>query len=172
MRMPETKNTPDPVQVFISYRHDRRDIKLKTQLCTSLASLKRQQLIAEWTDQAIQPGEEWIPAIQQALEQSELLLALISPDYMASDFCVDEELLKAIAASRNDACIVIPILLRPTHRWQDVAGKFQALPTDPDTGQLKPITDWGNRDRAFLHIVSGIERTVKSIIERRPKKSG
>jgi formylglycine-generating enzyme required for sulfatase activity len=159
MPPPSQSNPIDPIKVFISYSH--RDDELKDTLITHLANLKRQKKIAAWQDRAIEGGQEWEAQIKQQLESAQIILLLISPDFMASDYCYDIEMERAIARHDARTARVIPVILRPCD-WKDSPfSKLQALPKD-----AKPITQWSDRDDAFLDVVQGIRRAVESPIKK------
>lgn len=145
-----------PIEVFISYSH--KDDELREELVTHLANLKRQKKITAWHDRAIEAGEEWEAQIKGKLESAQIILLLISPPFMASEYCYDIELQRAI--ERHDAgnARVIPIILRPCDWKGSPFSKLQALPKD-----AKPITQWHDRDEAFLNVIQGIRRAVETM---------
>ncbi|NJK41326.1 MAG: toll/interleukin-1 receptor domain-containing protein [Acaryochloridaceae cyanobacterium SU_2_1] len=157
---PPAQSSPiDPIKVFISYSH--RDDELKTAFMTHLANLKRQQKINAWSDRAIEGGEEWDTHIKQQLESAQIILLLISPDFMASDYCYDIEMQRAIARHDAGTARVIPVILRPTD-WKDSPfSKLKALPNDG-----KPVTQWSDLDSAFLDVVKGIRTAVESLTKK------
>lgn len=97
-----------------------------------------------------------------------MVLLLISPDFMASDYCYSKEMLKALERERAGACRVIPILLRPTD-WEGAPfSHLQMLPTD-----IRSVTSWPNRDEAFWDIALGIRMALKNllvVLETKDKK--
>lgn len=148
-----------PIEIFISYSH--RDDELKDTLITHFSNLKRQKKIAAWQDRAIEGGQEWEAQIKQQLESAQIILLLISPDFMASDYCYDIEMERAIKRHDAGAARVIPVILRPCD-WKDSPfSKLQALPKD-----AKAVTQWSNRDSAFLDVVQGIRRAVDSLTKK------
>src|SRR6266480_4616968 len=139
-------------KVFISYSH--QDQTLRQKLDNHLSNLKRQNIITSWYDGEITAGTEWRSQIMQHLNNAQIILLLISDDFMASDFCYSIEMEQAIARHDANQARVIPIILRPVD-WQGAPfEKIQALPTGG-----KPVTDWPNQDNAFLDIVRGIGKT-------------
>src|SRR5207248_2933074 len=87
------------------------------------------------------------------------ILLLISPDFMASDYCYGKEMERALERHKAGTCCVIPILLRPTY-WEDASfSTLQLLPTD-----ARPITSWPNPDEAFRDVVTEISRTIKDLL--------
>jgi len=145
-----------PLNVFISYSH--RDEALKEELEVHLSLLKRQQRIQPWQDRQIEAGTEWNQQILAALDAADIILLLISPQFINSGFCFDQEMQRALQRHQHGTARVIPIILRPTD-WQDSPfGKLQVLPKDG-----KPITRWDDRDEAFLNVVQGIRRAVDTL---------
>lgn len=130
-------NRPTPIQLFYSYSH--KDEKLRDKLETHLALLKRQSVIASWHDRKIGAGQEWANQINEYLNSAQIILLLVSSDFLASDYCYDIELKRAMERHKAGEARVIPIILRPCD-WQSAPiGGLQALPRD-----AKPITDWTN----------------------------
>ncbi len=142
--------------VFISYSH--QDQTLLQKLDKHLSNLKQQHIITSWYDGDITAGTEWRSQIMQHLNNAQIILLLISDDFMASDFCYSIEMKQAIARHNANQARVIPIILRPVD-WQGAPfEKIQALPTG---GQ--PVTDWPNQDNAFLDIVRGIRKAINDL---------
>src|SRR5438128_11363377 len=101
-----------PFSVFISYSH--QDKALLKELEKHLSNLKRQHVIASWYDGNISPGTEWESQIITHLNTDQIILLLISADFMDSDFCYSIEMAQAIAQHDANQARVIPIILRPT----------------------------------------------------------
>ena len=102
-------------EVFISYSH--RDQKLRKELDKHLSNLKRQNVITSWYDGNIIPGAEWEPEIMKRLKRAQIILLLVSADFMASDFCYSIEMKEALTRHDASQARVIPIQLRPSD-WQ------------------------------------------------------
>lgn len=145
-----------PVDVFISYAHD--DAQHLEELLKHLALLRRAKKIRAWTDREITAGDAWRGEIDAALENAGLVLMLVSPDFVASDFCWDVELRRALERRAANATRVVPIIVRPAD-WRDSPlGKLQALPTG-----ARPITKWPDSDEAWLDVVQGLRRLIDKI---------
>ena len=141
---------------FYSYSHE--DEALRDQLAKHLSLLKRQGVIAEWHDRRIGAGEEWKGEIDKNLESARIILLLVSPSFLASDYCYDIELKRAIERHDEGEARVIPIILRPVD-WKGASfAKFAALPRDE-----RPVTLWSDRDEAFLDVAVGIRRAVEAM---------
>jgi TIR domain len=143
-----------PLQLFFSYSH--HDEKLRDQLADHLAALEREGLIAGWHDRRIGAGEDWAGAIDHHLSSADLILLLVSPSFVASRYCYELELQRALERHAAGEARVIPVILRPADWGALPFGKLQALPKDG-----KPVTRWSNRDEAFLDIAQGIRRTAR-----------
>lgn len=142
----------NPIKVFISYSH--KDDDLREEFDTHLANLKRQEKITAWHDRAIEAGSEWEAQIKEHLESAQIILLLISPDFMASDYCHDIEMQRAIKRHDAGTARVIPIILRPTDWEGSPFSKLNALP------KSQPVTKWEDKDSAFLNVVEGIRKAV------------
>ncbi len=143
-------------EVFISYSH--QDQALRQKLDNHLANLKRQNIITSWYDGDITSGTEWQPQIMEHLNNAQIILLLISDDFMASDFCYSIEMTQAIARHNANQARVIPIILRPVD-WKGAPfEKIQALPTGG-----KPVTNWSNQDDAFVDVVRGIRKAINDL---------
>lgn len=133
-------------RVFISYSH--QDEQYRVELDKHMALLKREHLVDVWSDHCIRPGEEFDPAIAAALEASDLILLLISADFMHSDYCSTVEMTRAMERHREGSARVVPIILRPCDWHSAPFGRIKSLPTD-----AKEVTRWRTLDEAFLNIV-------------------
>lgn len=135
-----------PAKVFISYSH--KDEKFKDQLITHLSPLKERGLITEWHDRLLDPGVNVFDMIDKNIEDSNVILLLISAYYIQSYFCFKDELPKALKKWNDGSALVVPIIVRPVANWHSLSfGKQNALPTDG-----KAITKWSNRDAAFVDV--------------------
>ncbi|MCU0549278.1 MAG: SUMF1/EgtB/PvdO family nonheme iron enzyme [Leptolyngbya sp. Prado105] len=147
------------VKVFVSYAHE--DEPLRIELEKHLGSLRRSQAIAQWHDRKIEPGTEWAKEIDRNLQEADVILLLISPAFIHSEYCSSIELTQAMARHEAGTACVIPIILRPADWENEPFAKLQAYPKN-----AKPVTTWENRDEAFLDIVRGIRAAVTRIAER------
>ena len=142
-----------PIEIFCSYAHE--DEHLLKKLETHLSLLKRQGLIVTWHRRQITAGTDWTQAIDTHLNSASVILLLISPDFLASDYCYGTEMRRALERHKaNEAC-VIPILLRPVDWHGAPFAHLQTLPT-----HAKPVTTWSDRDQAFVDVAAGIRRVI------------
>ena len=149
-------------QLFFSYSH--ADEQLRDVLEKHLAGLKRQGLIETWHDRRIVAGDELHGEISKSLEEADVVLLLVSADFLASDYCYDVEMRRAIERHEAGEARVIPVILRHCD-WEDAPfGKLMAAPKDG-----RPITSWPDLDEAFLDVVRAIKTALK---EQSAKRSG
>jgi hypothetical protein len=112
--------------------------------------------IAGWHKREILPGQDWAKAIDQHLNTAQIILLLISPDFIASPYCYGIEMMRALERQQLGETYVIPILLRPVFYE---GAPFAHLSPAPTNG--KAITTWANRDEAFVDIVEGLNRVLQ-----------
>src|SRR6266699_2745568 len=129
------------IEVFYSYAH--RDEYWRKRLETHLSTLQRQGVIAGWHDRNISAGTAWATKIDEHLNSAGIILLLISPDFIASNYCYSIEATRAMTRHQEGTARVIPVILRPSDLKDTPFEHLQALPTD-----AKAITTWSNRDQA------------------------
>lgn len=145
-----------PVRVFISYA--RKDLKHLEALETHLSNLRRQKRIIVWTDQQLRPSIEWEPELLDQLRSAEIVLLLVTPDLMASDFVHDVELKETLDRHRDNTVKVVPVLVRPTDYEGHELARFQGLPRN-----FTPVSEWQSRDQAWLEVVKGVRELVERL---------
>lgn len=146
--------------VFFSYSH--KDEALRDKLETHLSMLKRQGVITTWHDRRLDAGDDLDSGISRNLETADIILLLVSADFLASEYCYSKEMLRAIERHEAGKARVIPVILRPCD-WQSAPfGKLVATPPDG-----KPVTKWTDQDEAFLEII----RAIKAAAEKLQKPS-
>ena len=142
------------IEVFLSYSH--ADEEHRTELVKHLTLLQRQGLIEPWYDRRIEPGTNVHAEIETKLETTDVFLLLVSPDFVASDYCYDKEMTRAMQRHVDGSAVTIPAILRPCD-WQ--AAPFGELLAAPADG--KPVTEHANRDRAYLEIAQAVRRVAE-----------
>jgi len=146
-------------EIKLFYCYAREDKTLRDDLEKHLSGLKRLYSLRNWHDRVILPGEEWEQAIDSHLNTAHLILLLVSPDFMNSDYCYGKEMQRALERHEEGTCRVLPIILRPTYLESAPFSKLQMLPTD-----AKPITRWSDRDEAFHDVVKEISLVLKDLL--------
>ncbi len=150
--------------LFYSYAH--ADETLRDELDKHLKLLQRQGIITAWHDRDITAGTEWATEIDQNLNTADIILLLISANFLASDYCYDTELTRALDRHTKGEARIIPIILKPCD-WESAPfGKLQALPIAHGAG-AKAVTTWNNQDEAFLAISKGIRKAAEEIRQKK-----
>lgn len=150
-----------PINLFISYAH--ADERLRDELSKHLALLRRQGIIMEWHDRRIGAGEGWKGAIDEHLERADIILLLISADFLASDYCFGLEMKRALERQASGDAYVIPVIIRACDWTSGPFARLQALPRDG-----KPVISWSNRDKAWHDVTRGIKVAVERIASGEP----
>ncbi len=145
-----------PVRLVYSYSH--RDESLRGELETHLALLKRQGVIAPWSDRKILAGEDWAGRIDEHFKAADIILLLVSADFLRSNYCYEMEMENALARHCAGTARVVPIILRDVDWHSAPFGKLQALPPGG-----KAITLWNNRDEAWAAVARGIREMVDDL---------
>ena len=143
-------------ELFFSYCH--KDEDLRNEMEVHLTMLKRQGIISTWHDRRIGAGSEIDGSISEKLESAKIILLLVSPHFLASDYCYDREMTRAMERHESGEAIVIPVILRPCEWHGAPFGKLLATPTDG-----KPVTKYADQDDAFLTVVQDIRSAVSKL---------
>lgn len=146
--------------LFYSYSH--KDETYRDLLETHLTMLRRQGIITSWHDRRLKAGDEIDAGIDAAMREAKVILLLVSPDFLASEYCYGVEVAHAMERHRASTARVIPIILRPCE-WQEAP--FGGLLAAPKDGL--PVSKFTDRDDAFLNIAQMIRAAVS---EKTPKQ--
>ncbi len=145
----------EPVDVFISYAA--ADEALCMELEKHLAGLKRYRMLRTWSDRSVTAGDDWRKATDARLAAAEVVLLLVSSDYLASDYLHEVEAMTSLARAHAGDARVIPVLVRAC----DLNGvAFEGLTPLPRDGV--PVTLWPNRDAAWTAVAVGIREVITS----------
>lgn len=144
------------VRLFYSYSH--KDERLRYELETHLKLMQRQGLIETWHDRRINPGDEFDKEIDDNLETADIVLLLVSADFIASDYCYEKEMKRALERHKNGEARVISIILHDVNWRKAPFAKSLVLPRDG-----KPVTRWKPKARAWSNVSQGIEKVVEEL---------
>lgn len=143
------------MKAFISYSH--KDEEMLGRLHTHLKPLRRSGLLESWYDREIIAGSDLDSEISREMSEARLFLMMVSPDFLASDYCVDKEMSHAIDRHNAGSARVVPIILEPCSWEMSPLSKLKAVPKDG-----KPISTWSNQNEAFHDAVGEIVRIIES----------
>ena len=144
------------MKAFISYSH--RDSGVVDRLHTHLATLRRDGLIDAWFDRRILPGDPIDAKITSELESCDIFLMMVSPDFLASDYCVGREMRRALERYERGDARVIPIIIQPCDWTSSTLSNLKVLPRDG-----KPISEWTNENNAYLDVVNELRRILRDV---------
>ena len=148
------------VRLFISYAH--KDESYRAELDAHLKLLQRIGLVQKWDDRLLKPGEEWKAGIDENLERADIILLLVSADFINSDFCWEMEMDRALERNEAGEACVIPLIIRDVSWRKAKFAKLQALPREG-----KAIALWPDRDSAWRNVAEGIQKAAEDILLKR-----
>lgn len=151
------------VKILISYSH--ADESFRSSLVKHLKVLERTSEVEIWDDRSINAGTPWESEIDTRIEKSDIVLALVSPDFVSSNYCYEKEMKRALERHERGRATVIPIIVRACYWEPTPLGKLQALPRD-----LKPVEEWEHPDQAWENVVRGIAEIVLANLKRRARE--
>ena len=146
-----------PAQLFYSYCH--KDARYREAMEQALTVLRDEELLQQWSDQRILPGQKISAKVREKMEQANIIVFLFSPDFIASPECKKEWEHAKTLASRGRMIFRIPIILREC-AWKDILNDddIKALPTDGT-----PVTRFDDEDIAWNQVYEGIKEVVSQL---------
>lgn len=150
------------LKIFIAYSHN--DDEIKNELIKHLRPLEHLNMVETWHDRQIKPGEEFSTIISKNIDTSDIIILLISIDFINSDYCYGIELKRAMERHAEGEAKVIPIIARQCLWHHAPFGSLQALPEDG-----KAIATWLDRDSALTTVAESIYNMAKQLPEAENK---
>ena len=152
----ESKNSTFHVNLFYSYCH--KDEKYRESMETSLALLKREGLLDDWSDQKILPGQSISQKIEEKINEADIIVFLVSQHFIASDACM-QEWERAQQIGVDKLIFRIPIILTDC-AWQDMLSgdDLKALPKDGES-----VASFDNKDTAWHQVYEGIKAVINEM---------
>lgn len=147
------------VKLFFSYSH--KDEELRNELETHLVLLKRQGVISSWHDRRITAGSDMGKTISAELESAQIILLLVSAHFLASDYCFEKEMTRALERHNDGSAIVIPVILHPCDWHSAPFGHLRATPTDG-----KPVSMYANQHEAFAIVAKDVREAAEAFRRR------
>src|SRR5205085_470593 len=144
------------VNIFFCYANEGE--MLLNRLKSHFRSLQHEGLIDQLYDRNILPGMDWMHETSKHLSEAEIILLLVSPDFMASDYCYRVELKQALERHQRKEAQVIPVILRPVS-WKGVIGHLQGLPKN-----AVPVVSWHNLDEALYNVTEGVRKVIEELM--------
>ncbi|WP_421697552.1 toll/interleukin-1 receptor domain-containing protein [Ancylobacter sp.] len=149
---------PTALKAFISYAH--ADENIKRELVKHITPIAQLGYIEIWDDRQIKPGSEWKAAISDKLDSADIIILLISVDFINSDYCYSKEMTRAMERHENKEATVFPVIARQCLWHHAPFGKLQALPSDG-----KAITSHHTTDDPLTAVAEAILKHAKAACE-------
>lgn len=147
-----------PQQCFISYAHEDHAVFLR--LCVHIKALGHAFGFRIWHDQRITGGTRWNDRIRTEIENSQIFIALVTNDYLASEYIRDHELPAMIERYNKNNALILPIIYRESC-WRAFFGSYmQVLPSRK--GHVCPVSDWRPPEKGFGHAANAAGEAVQS----------
>jgi len=162
-----TPSARPPIRVFFSYSH--QDDEHRIRLEKALKILERQRLIDTWSDRKLLGGDRWEEGIERELEQADLILFLVSDDFIASEFIWGKEMKRALERAEAGEARVVPVIVRPCDWHSAPFGKLQAVPKD---GVAVTHSSWGSEDEAWTDVAERLRQVVEEMAQRPLHETG
>lgn len=143
-------------KLFFSYCH--ADEALRDRLEVHLSLMKHQGLIETWHDRGITAGDNVDSAIDANLESADIILLLVSGDFIASKYCFSIEMRRALERQNDGSARVVPVILQPCDWHSAPFGKLLAVPSDG-----KAVTTWANEAEAWTDVTKQIRKAVEQV---------
>jgi len=143
-------------KLFFSYSH--KDEDLRNELETHLTLLRRQGVVSSWHDRRLLAGSDFEKSISSELESAQIILLLVSANFLASDYCYDKEMMRALEKHEEGSAVVIPVILHPGDWHSAPFGSLRATPTDG-----KAVSMFANQHEAFAIIAKDVRETASSV---------
>jgi hypothetical protein len=150
------------IDLFFSYAH--QDEAMRNELEVHLAMLKRSGVLRSWHDRRITAGADLEAQISQHIETADVILLLLSPYFLASDYCYEREAQRALERHDEGSSVVIPVILQPCDWLSSPFRKLRATPADG-----KPVAKYPNIHDAFLEVTHDIRAAAESLDKGAPE---
>ena len=168
--LPGGSSDSHPLKVFYSY--SRLDSAKLQKLKKHLSPLERIDLIRGWYDNEILPGAEFEQEIADKLDEADIVVLLISPNFADSQYCYKIELQRAMERRDAGEAEVLPVIISPTTAWKKLKagnrklGELNALPTSG-----KPIPSWKpNQEFGWKNVADGVERLAEELMKKKRQR--
>jgi len=160
-----TQSNTRPARVFLAFTY--ADRSFYEDLVAQLASFQRVGMIDNWHEYEIPPAKDWQQAQNERLTQADIILLLISPDFIASDYYYSVQMKQALERDAAGQARVLPILCRPVYLEHLPIARLQFLPRS-DPRKIKAVSEWRNKDSAYTEIVKEVKKAITELFGASP----
>ncbi|GCE30608.1 hypothetical protein KDA_60920 [Dictyobacter alpinus] len=158
----QATSTNRQISIFVSYANE--DKEIYERLDKHFTTMKRLGIIKLTRFDNALAGQFSEQRLTEYLNAADIVLFLVSPDFIASDSLYENELKPAIARRDQGLTWVIPILIKPTANWEEDKNfvGLLALPRNH-----KPISAWADRDSALLEVAQEVRNVINKITAKK-----
>jgi len=149
----------------VFYAYARSDAAARASLHKHLVSLRLSHSIEEWFDGQIEPGEEWDSVIREQLEMADIVLLLISVEFLNSTYAAGVEMQRALQRHADGEAHVIPIFLHPVHLREHPLLRLQGLPRNG-----VPISHWSSEEDGYVSVAEALDDLVSQLTKNQKVK--
>lgn len=153
-----------PIEIFIAYAHN--DLRYKDELKKFLRPLLHTGKARVWDDYDIESGQDWEAEIKIRLYGADVILLLVSPDSLASDYFYGREVAVSLERHAKGEAAVVPVILRPCHWTITPLAHIEAMPE-----KAKAVTSWASQDEAFTDIAHRLSELVEKLLGEQQARS-
>jgi internalin A len=159
VRSPHDIERKRAARVFVSYSH--KDERQLNELKTHLSPLERLKLIETWYDRRIVAGEDFGQKINENIDSADIILLLVSADFIASNYCYQKEMGRALERHAKREARVVPVIIRDVD-WKVIPelSKLTAVPKDG-----RPVRNWPNKDTAWRDVSERVRAMLEAMRE-------
>jgi cellulose biosynthesis protein BcsQ len=156
-------STDYQAKIYISFAGT--DFSFVEELKIHLKPLERQGLLQVVEQHRLGSDMMFVDPASELLENSDIIILLASPAYLASDYCFDKEMPAALQRAREGKAILLPVLAKPIDWKTTPLAQFQFL-------NLRPISNYPDRDEAWLQVIKGVRLALEELASKRPLYAG
>jgi len=146
----------DSLSLFISYSH--KDELFRDELRGALTAYERKGELTAWDDTCIVAGQKWEAEILGKLERADIVVLLLSNDFIRSDYCYLKEMKRAVESDAAGECAIVPVVVRACAFQKLELGQIQAILPGG-----KPIKQNKDRDAAWLKVTNELDRVMAKL---------
>jgi hypothetical protein len=150
------------ISLFISYSH--KDSSYMDQFRAALVPYERTGELEVWADPLIEPGQKWQEEISTRLNRAEIVVLLLSNDFINSYYCMDKELESAVERQIKGVCEIVPVVIRACRYDKLVLGETQAI-----IPYNKPIDEHDKKDPAWLEVTKQLDKVIARLTNKHGK---
>lgn len=141
------------LSLFVCYAH--ADERIVRQLIPSLKVLARRGYIAPWRDSDLVPGEDWDETIKERLSKAQVILLMVSTNFLASDYITRNEVPLAMSLMNDHKAVIVPVLLSPCSWREEDFEKLEKLPRKD-----APVSSFRSHRDAWFLVEEGLKKVV------------